>query len=105
MCIMREMKTSTERPIDPLSDVASLSTATAEDDENDEAAPSEMPSANAWKRRPTNVEKAGDLESNGSSMMDSLNCRIRDVDAATVKYSPCPEEGLAPIRSSSRSVE
>lgn len=84
--MMSEMNTKTESPTDPLSAEASLSTATEEADENAEAAPRDIPSARAWKRRPTKVEKAGDLESRGSRDIDSLNLRtLFDDDAATVK--------------------
>jgi hypothetical protein len=83
--IMREMKTKTESPTDPVSAEASLSTATDEADENEAAAPREIPSARAWKSRPTKVENAGDLESRGSRDIDSLSLRTLDDDAATVK--------------------
>jgi len=96
---------STDSPTDPLSDEPSLSIATDEAEENVEAAPREIPSARAWNSNPTNVEKAGDLESRGSRIIVSLILRfLGDEDAATVKYSPCPEL-LPPIRSPSVSPE
>lgn len=98
--MIKERKTNTERPTVPLSDPTSLSTAADEAEGKEEAAPREIPSARAWNKSPTKVEKAGDLESRGSRAMLSLSLRLRDEDAATVKYSPCAAE-LLPIRSPS----
>lgn len=86
--MMRERKTRSDKPTEPLSEVASLSTATDEAEGKEEAAPSEMPSARAWKSSPMNVENAGDLESSGSSTILSLNLLLLVLVAATVKYSP-----------------
>lgn len=85
LCIMREMNTRTESPIDALSEPASRSTAADDAEGKEEAAPRDMPSARAWKRSPIKVEKAGDRESSGSSIKVSLNLRVRVDDAATVK--------------------